>query len=93
MRRQGQGGLWRLAGEGRKKEAGLTLTFPQVFDFAALLPSFKVHYAGEERGDDGLDGGCCVEGSLGSEGYHLQKEVYVVTGLFPAVTGEHFRVT
>jgi hypothetical protein len=30
---------------------------------------------------------------LGSEGYHLQKEVYVVTGLFPAVTGEHFRVT
>ncbi len=60
----------------------VSLSYPlRSLTSQCLLPAFLVHFSGGERVGDGLGGGCCVEGSLGSEDCHLQKAVCVKTGI------------
>ncbi len=46
-----------------------------------LLPTFLVHFAGGERGGDGLGGGCCIEKSPEGKGGGSQGAECVATGL------------
>jgi hypothetical protein len=66
-----RGGLRRLLGEGKEKEAGLSLTFPQEFDFAVPPPGFsRSLYRWRKRQ---WWAGCCVAGPPGMRGWSFAE--------------------